>query len=188
MEKKVVFIDRDGVICEEEGLLSSKEKIRLIKGSAKAIKLLNDNGFLVIVVTNQPVVARGLCTEEDLESIHKHLNNLIQLENNALINEFFFCPHHPKEGIDPRYTCDCDCRKPKPGMIFKAAFKYDISKLENCYMVGDKIGDIKAGRDAGCKTILVKTGYGGKEGFTDAVPDYISEDLLEAVKKIILKI
>lgn len=184
--EKYVFLDRDGVICIEKNLLHKKEDIELIPRSAEAIKLLNENNYKVIVITNQPVIARGLCKLEDLEKIHNDMKNFLR-EKNAKIDKIYFCPHHPTAGNNPEYTKDCQCRKPKPGMILEAKRYFKIKDLSKCYMVGDTIGDIKAGFLAGCKTILVKTGYGGDDGFKDATPDCEAEDLYEAVTNIILK-
>lgn len=184
--EKVIFLDRDGVISVEKDLLHKKEDIELLPRTAKAIQLLNKNNYTVIVVTNQPVVARGLCTLENVREIHEHLKNVLR-EENARIDEIYFCPHHPKAGNNPEYTKECECRKPKPGMILQAQKDLKIKSLSECFMVGDKISDIKAGFLAGCKTILVKTGYGGDDGFKDATPDHEAKDLYEAVTQIILK-
>ena len=185
-ELKFVFLDRDGVINIEKELLHKKSDVEIIPGSAEAIKILNDNNHKVIVITNQPVIARGLCTLEELSEIHEYIKTLLA-KKGAKLDKIYFCPHHPKAGNNSEYTKDCDCRKPKPGMIFQAQNDFNIKDLSKCYMIGDKIGDIKTGHLAGCKTILVETGYGGKEGFKDAVPDYKAKDLYGAVINIILK-
>lgn len=187
MKRKIVFIDRDGVICEERKFLKSCDEVKLISGSAEGIKLLNDSGCKVIVITNQPVVARGFCSADKVRDIHFYLNNLIRDKSGGMIDSFYFCPHHPTAGDNPRYTRVCECRKPKPGMINKALDDYGVDELDLCFMIGDKIGDIKAGRDAGCRTILVETGYGGKEKWNDAVPDHREKNLLHAIKNIILE-
>jgi D,D-heptose 1,7-bisphosphate phosphatase len=183
---KAVFLDRDGVINEEVNFLSRKEDMKLISRSAEAIKLLNDAEYKVIVITNQPQVAIGMCNEEDINDIHEHMIKLLA-EKDAQIDKVYYCPHHPTRGTNPKYTRGCICRKPNPGMILQAKKDLKIQNLEEGYIVGDKISDIKAGKLVGCQTILVKTGYGGKDGWKDAVPDYESEDLYDAVKRIILK-
>ena len=182
---KIVFLDRDGVICEEKNLLYKKEDLELIPRSAEAIKLLNENGYKVVVVTNQPVVARGLCTEEELLKINSYLDELLAKEG-AHIDRTYYCPHHPIKGDNPKYTRDCECRKPKPGMLFSAMKDFGLESLAESYIVGDTIGDIRAGDLAGCKTILVRTGHGGKGEFSDAIPVFTENDLYDAVINIIL--
>ena len=183
---KFIFLDRDGVINVEKELLHKKSDIELIPQSAEAIRLLNENDHKVIIITNQPVIARGLCTLEELAEIHKYMEALLA-EKNARIDRIYFCPHHPTVGNNSFYTRKCECRKPKPGLIFQAQKEFNIKNLSECFMIGDKIADIKTGFLAGCKTILVETGYGGNEGFNDAVPDYKAKDLYDAVTNIILK-
>ncbi len=182
---RIVFIDRDGVICKEKHLLSKKEDLELLPQTEEAIKKLNEHNYRVVVVTNQPVVARGLCTEEEVIEINKHLEQLL-LEKGAKLDRIYYCPHHPK-GVIAKYTIECECRKPKPGMLLQAKKDFGLETLSESYMIGDQIGDILAGERAGCKTILVETGYGGKGGFNDATPHYITKDLYEAVTQIILK-
>ncbi len=184
--KKAVFLDRDGVINTEINFLHKKEDLELIEGSAEAIKMLNDNGWPVFIITNQPVVARGYCTEEDTREVDAHLKKMLA-EKGAKIVRTYYCPHHPTKGDDPKYTRECECRKPKPGMILAAQHHFGIEDLSECYMVGDRTGDILTGERAGCKTIIVGTGYGGDDGFDDATPDFVAKDLKEAVEKIILK-
>ncbi len=182
---KIVFLDRDGVICEEKNLLHKKEDIKLIDKSAEAIRILNENGYRVIVATNQPVVARSLCTEEELNEINNHLQELLK-KHGAKIDRSYYCPHHPTKGDNPKYTRECECRKPKAGMILSAIKDLDIKDIKECYIVGDTIGDIKTGDNVGCKTILVKTGYGGKGEYNDAIPMFTAENLHDAVTRIIL--
>ncbi len=187
VRKMAVFLDRDGVINREVDLISRPSQIRLIKGSAGAIKTLNENGFLAIVLTNQPVVARNMCTEGDLTKIHARLKQLLARKG-ARLDAIYYCPHHPDKGYpgeNPKYKIDCECRKPKPGMLNKAAADFALDP-NKCIIVGDKTSDIKLGENAGCRTILVKTGFAGKDGKFDVRPDYVCENLFEAVK-IILK-
>ena len=183
LDKKIaVFLDRDGVINKENGLIDKPDKLMLYNYAANAISRLNKN-FLVFVVTNQPVIAKGLCTEKELLKIHERLIYNLNLKN-AKIDKIYYCPHHPTEG-NSAFTKDCECRKPKPGMILQAAEEFGIS-LKDSFMVGDKTSDIKAGNLAGIgTTIMVKTGFGGNDGFNDAVSDYLAEDLNEAAKIIL---
>ena len=185
-EKRMVFLDRDGVICEEKHLLHRKEDLELIPRSAEAIKLFNDGGYQVAIVTNQPVVARGLCSEIEVQEIHLYLEELLK-NLDAFVDKIYYCPHHPKVGVNPEYTRVCECRKPDIGMLLQAKRDFELETFDGCYMIGDRIGDINAGNNAGCKTILVKTGYAGREKFNDAVPMFEADDLYEAVVKIILE-
>ncbi|MFH1637305.1 MAG: HAD-IIIA family hydrolase [Candidatus Woesearchaeota archaeon] len=182
MAEWAVFIDRDGVINDAEGFITSPEHFKLLPRSAEALKLLNDNKIKAIVITNQPVIGRGLCKEEDVHAVHEKMNLLLK-EKGAKVDDIFFCPHHPVHGVGD-YKVECDCRKPRPGLILEAAKQHNINMRES-YMIGDKTGDVKAGFLAGCTTILVQTGYGGNDGFKDATPDIVVEDLYEAVKFIL---
>ena len=190
-EKRAVFIDRDGVICFDKDLMYKKEDLELVSRAGEAIKLLNDSGYLTIVITNQPVVARGLCTITELEDMNRHLEKILQ-QHGAKLDKIYCCQHHPnpkgkigENGVNKEYAVDCKCRKPKPGMILQAQKDFNILNLSECYMIGDSISDIKAGHDAGCKTILIKTGK--EDPYQDAVPDFTTTDLYNAVKDIVLK-
>lgn len=152
--QKAVFLDRDGTINRYSGFLKDIDDFELIDGVADAIKAFHRKGFLVIVITNQPVIARGEVSIEELNEIHNKMETLLGREG-AYVDDIFYCPHHPDKGFlgeRPEYKVDCDCRKPKPGMIFNAARKYNID-LTVSYMIGDGDNDIKAGEAAGCKTI-----------------------------------
>ncbi|MCG2719700.1 MAG: HAD family hydrolase [Nanoarchaeota archaeon] len=178
---KSVFLDRDGVIIEETKFIISTDKVQLIDKAAEAIKELNKH-FKVFIVTNQPAVGKGMCSEKEAINLNNYIISQLE-EKGAKIDKTFMCFHHPVHGLG-KYKVECECRKPKPGMILEAAKEFDID-LENSWMIGDKIGDIKSGVLAGTKTILVKTGYGGKDGFNDAIPNYVSEDLYAASKLIL---
>ncbi|MDO8509328.1 MAG: HAD family hydrolase [Nanoarchaeota archaeon] len=186
MKDKYIFLDMDGVIIVEKDLLYKKEDVELLPRSDEAIKLLNNNNYRPIVITNKPIVARGLCSFDDVIELHSYIEGILA-KKNAKIEKIYFCPHHPKKGDNPQYTRECECRKPKAGMIFEARRDYGIDDLSSCYVIGDKTSDILAGKNAGCRTILVKTGYGGDDGFKDATPDYEARDLYEAVQNIVLK-
>lgn len=182
-----VFLDRDGVITEEKDFIIKKEDLELIANSAKAIRILNEKGYLTIVISNQSAVARGFATKETIDEIFEHMQFLLNKEG-AKIDEIYYCPHHPdpKKGKIPEYTLDCLCRKPKPGMIFQAQKDFSLN-LPDCFFVGDKNSDTKAGESAGCKTILVRTGYGGVDNTGEASPNFVEKDLYSAVKNVILK-
>ena len=175
---KAIFLDRDGVLNEEVNYLSNPDDFKLINGVLEALKLLKQKGYLLILITNQAGIARGYFTLEALNSIHQKMNNIFN-KNNVFLDDIFYCPHHPD------YTGECDCRKPKPGMIFKARDKYSID-LKDSFMVGDTLNDIKAGQNANCKTILVLTGHGSEEKkkINEIIPDFIYRDLLEFAKNI----
>lgn len=160
-KQKAVFLDRDGTINKYVGFLRDIDQFELIEGVAEAIKRINASGCLCIVVTNQPVIARGEVTVPQLEEIHNKMETLLGLEG-AYIDGLYYCPHHPHKGFEgeiPELKFDCECRKPKPGMLLKAAEDFNID-LSESWMVGDGENDVKAGENAGCKTCLI-----GKDEF-----------------------
>lgn len=155
-KQKAVFLDRDGTINKYVGFLRDINQFELIEGVAEAIKRINASGYLCIVVTNQPVIARGEVTVPQLEEIHNKMETLLGLEG-AYIDGLYYCPHHPHKGFEGEISelkFDCECRKPKPGMLLKAAEDFNID-LSKSWMVGDGENDIKAGENAGCKTCLI---------------------------------
>jgi D-glycero-D-manno-heptose 1,7-bisphosphate phosphatase len=158
--KKAVFLDRDGTINEEKDYLFRPEEFAIIPGAPEAIARLKNAGFLVIVVTNQSGVARGYFEIDDVRRLHEHLQQQLAMAGTA-IDDFYFCPHHPEYGVG-KFKVDCDCRKGRPGMLLRAAVEHGID-LARSYMVGDKLADVEAGRAAGCRPILVLTGYGRSE-------------------------
>lgn len=188
--KFAVFVDRDGVITDlpnykesnEVEFISKKEHIKFIDGSIEAIKLLNSNKIPIIIISNQPQIARGLATKKQIDDINKEIIKMLR-KDDASIDSIYYCPHHPTKGIN-KYKIDCNCRKPKPGLILKAAEDHNIS-LKESYMIGDRISDIKAGFLASCKTIGVETGYACNDGFKDATPKAKAKNFLEAVKLIL---
>ena len=167
-KQKAVFLDRDGTINKYVGFLRNIDEFELIDGVADAIKKINDSGYLTIVVTNQPVIARGEVSFAELEIIHNKMETLLGKEG-AYLDAIYFCPHHPHKGYEgerPELKLDCGCRKPKPGMLLKAATDFNID-LSNSWMVGDGENDIKAGKNAGCKTVLLGTeDYGQDYSFS----------------------
>lgn len=155
-KQKAIFLDRDGTINVYKGFLKNIDDFELIQGVENAIKAINSLGYLAIVITNQPVVARGELTIEKLEEIHNKMETELG-KAGAYLDDIYYCPHHPHKGYVgeiPELKIDCDCRKPKPGMILKAARDYNIDLTES-FMVGDSENDIKAGIAAGCKSILI---------------------------------
>lgn len=183
--KPAVFLDRDGVINEEVNLLHRCDQLRLTQNAAAGIRLLNEAGLPVIVVTNQPVVARGMCTEANINAIHAHLQDTLRAEG-ARLDAVYFCPHHENADL-PEYRKQCPDRKPGTGMFQRAAREHDIA-LEQSFLVGDRTVDIKAGKDAGCYSILVQSGYGGADGTYPVLPDAVCIDIGEAAIHIVEKI
>lgn len=178
--KSAVFLDRDGTINIEKDYLYQAENFEFIPGTPEAIRMLNQAGTLVVVVTNQSGVARGYYTEDDVEKLHRHID--LELERyGAHVDVWLFCPHHPTGRGS--YALPCNCRKPLPGMLQEAATRYDIDLVKST-MIGDKRGDIEAGEAAGCQTILVRTGYGANEEPYVGPHTAIFDDLLSAVKSL----
>ncbi len=181
-----VFLDRDGVINEEAGYVLRPGEARLIPGAAGAIRRLNDSGAVVIVVTNQSAVARGLATVEEVKAVGLHLEEQIRLESGGRFDAYYYCPHYPERtpGGDRRFQVRCDCRKPGPASILKGIERFGLDAGRS-YMVGDQTSDILAGGRAGVRTVLVKTGKAGGDGAYDARPDLVAEDLSGAVERIL---
>lgn len=153
--RPAVFLDRDGTVNREVDYLADPGELELLPGAAEAIARWNDAGWLVVVVTNQSGIARGILSEERLREIHDRLA-LILAERGAVIDAFHHCPHHPEIG-EPPYRCDCDCRKPAPGMLLRAAAELSID-LSRSWIIGDSFRDLEAGAAAGVPGILVATG------------------------------
>ncbi len=177
-----VFVDRDGTINVDVDFLSSPGQLQLIPRSADAIRELNELNIPVVVITNQSGIARGLYSEDDLRIVHRALDAML-LEQKAYILDYFYCPHHPREGIAP-YVQDCECRKPKAGMLNDAVAKYGFD-LKRSFVVGDKDIDMRTGRSVGAVSIQVATGYGTAEkGMAAEVRDHYAADLYDAVQFI----
>lgn len=186
MKQRAVFIDRDGTISEEVGYINHVSRFRLFPYSAAALKQLHENGYLAILVTNQAGVARGYFSEKMVQSIHKRMTEELEASGEAL-DAIYYCAHHPSVGEAP-YRLDCDCRKPKPGLLLRAARDYDID-LVNSWMVGDRYSDIELAANAGVKSALVLSGYGRGEwehqrDNWSRQPDLVAENLLAAVSLI----
>ncbi len=177
-----VFLDRDGVINEENGHISRPEDLRVYPGAGLVVKRLREAGALVVVVTNQSAVARGFTDEQGLARIHDRLKKVLS-EQGAEPHAIYYCPHHPETNhpapSDSKYRIDCDCRKPKPGLLIKAAADLSID-LPRSFMIGDTTKDLQTARNAGCKAVLVRTGYAGKDGGYDVRPDAECADLAAA--------
>ncbi|MFH2074869.1 MAG: HAD family hydrolase [Pseudomonadota bacterium] len=156
-KQAAVFLDRDGTINEEIGYMDRLEKLRLIPGAAEAIRLINESGMKTIVVTNQSGVARNVFDEASVDEVHARLRDMLRAEG-AFLDGVYYCPHHPTEGRGD-YLRTCDCRKPAPGLLLRAAEELRLD-LARSYMVGDTLKDIEAGTRAGVKGILVRTGCG----------------------------
>jgi len=183
---KAVFLDRDGVITKEPPYYAHKiDQLELIPKSAEAIRLLNKNGFKVIIISNQSGVARGYYQEKDIKIYNNEMKRQLE-EKGARIIAIYYCPHHP-EAVIEKYKIDCECRKPKPGMLRQAEKDLNLD-LKRSFLVGDKMSDIEAGYRAGCKTILVLTGQGNGElkkiSEMNIKPNYISKDLHTAIQII----
>ena len=153
---RAVFLDRDGVLIEDVDLLTQTAQVRPLPGVAAALQRLKAAGFLLIVVSNQTVVARGLSTEREVEEINREVARRLAEQGAPPLDAFYFCPHHPKATL-VAYRKDCDCRKPRPGMLRQAAADFNIV-LSASFMVGDRITDVAAGAAAGCRTVLTQTG------------------------------
>lgn len=179
---KAVFLDRDGTINRGVDNLRDLDQLRLLPGAARAIARLNKMGYLVIVVTNQPVVARGLITEEELNEIHGVIIRRLGSKN-ASIDAIYYCPHHPNANVR-KYRMECRCRKPNTGLVRQATRKFHIDPRKS-FIIGDTMPDIVMGKRAKLTTMLVKTGGVARNdrGYT-AEPDFVAKNLGEAVKII----
>ena len=177
-KQKAIFLDRDGTINKYVGFLRSADEFELLPGVAEAIGKINRSGYLAIVVTNQPVIARGEVSWDKLQDIHNKMETLLGLDG-VYLDGIYFCPHHPHMGYEgevPELKFDCDCRKPKPGMLLKAAENFNVS-LEDSWMIGDGENDVKAGQAAGCKTALIGEGEFGQNLTENSLLELVDEIL-----------
>lgn len=187
-KQKCIFLDRDGTINVYKGLLCKAEDMELEQNVSEAIRLINKSEYLAMVVTNQPVVARNMCSIEDVEHIHECMETLLGKQG-AYLDDIAFCPHHPDKGYpeeNPAYKIECDCRKPKIGMLKTLSDRYNID-LEQSWMVGDTTQDILTGINAGARTALVRTGLSGADGKFNVIPNMTGDDLLDVVVRIIAR-
>lgn len=184
LRRPAVFLDRDGVLIEDVNLVTRREQMRILPGVPQALAQLRGAGFRLIVVTNQPVVARGLASEEEVAELHRALDRHFR-QLGAGLDAWFFCPHHPQADL-PAYQAECDCRKPGPGMLLSAAAQHQLS-LADSFMVGDRLTDIAAGAAAGCRTVWVQSGKHAEPLIRTAKPlpsgliaDHVCTTLAEA--------
>ena len=180
-----VFLDRDGTLIEEVGYLSHLDRIALYPWSIESVKLLNRAGFKVVVVTNQAGVARGLFDEDFIDEAHRFLDQKFS-DGGATIDKFYYCPHHPEASVEA-YRSECDCRKPKAGMLWKAAQELQL-ELSHSFVIGDRLSDLRLGPAVGAKSVLVRTGYGettARELTDDVEVDYTAPELMTAVAWIL---
>lgn len=185
--RRAIFLDRDGTVADEVGYVNHASRLRLLPRSAEAVRRIRDAGFLAVVVTNQAGVARDYFEESVVIEANRRLVELLVGEGTGL-DGIYYCPHHPREGVAP-YRQDCQCRKPRPGMLLRAAEDLGID-LPRSYMVGDGVVDVEAARAAGVLPVMVLTGYGRghvehRRARWKVEPEHIAEDLLEAVEWIL---
>jgi D-glycero-D-manno-heptose 1,7-bisphosphate phosphatase len=184
---RAVFIDRDGTISEEVGYINHPSRFRVFPYAADAINRLHESGWLAVLVTNQAGVARGYFSEDMITTVHSHLEQELARQG-AHLDAIYYCAHHPSVG-EPPYRFDCDCRKPKPGLILRAAQELDID-LNRSWMIGDRYSDIELAHNAGVKSAFVLSGYGRGEWEHQRSgwkyePDLVSDTLLAACEGII---
>ena len=182
---KTFFLDRDGVIIEDENYLSDPAKARLCPGCAEAIRQIADAGYQIIVTSNQSGIARGYFSWKEVKAVEARIEELLVKEGAPKPNAWYYCPHHPK-GVIPEYTQECDCRKPKPGLLLQAGREHNVDFQHSC-MIGDKLSDIEAAYAAGCRSAaLVLTGHGGEQKLESLDhPCLTAGTILDAVRKLL---
>ncbi|GLH73176.1 D,D-heptose 1,7-bisphosphate phosphatase [Geothrix limicola] len=190
IRRRAVFLDRDGVLVEDRGLLVDAEDIRIYEGVPEALARLHRAGFALVVVSNQAVVARGLLSEAGMRRLQETLEARLQAQGAPAFDGFYYCPHHPSATL-PEYRVDCGCRKPRPGMLLKAAEDLGLD-LASSYMVGDRPTDLQAGHRAGCLGIWVQSGRHADRPIETAealdpgiVPAFVCASLTEAATWIL---
>ena len=181
--RPAVFIDRDGTLTEEVGYVNHLSRLRLLPRAAAAVRRLNEAGIAAVVATNQAGIARGYFSEDLMHAVHARLHDLLK-EGGAHLDGLYVCPHHPTEGAPP-FRSECECRKPKPGLLLRAARDLDLD-LAASTMVGDKASDLLVAPAVGARAVLVLTGYGRGEwehrrDHFSVLPDHVAGDLLDAV-------
>lgn len=185
MKNKAIFLDRDGTLIKEKNYLKEISELELESDTIQSLQLLQNQGFLLIIITNQSGIGQSILTVNQFLTTQNHLIQLLA-KKGIKITDFYYCPHHPKKAKG-EFKKECDCRKPKPGMILKAISEHNIDPTHS-YMIGDKWDDVSAGKNANLKSILVKTGYGkesSKNPLSSITPDYIAENLLDATQFIL---
>jgi D,D-heptose 1,7-bisphosphate phosphatase len=183
MSNRAVFLDRDGTLNEDPGYISDPEKVVLFPETGNSLFMLKKYGFLLIVISNQSGISRGIMTSKDVDAVNEKINGLLS-EYKVKIDAFYFCPAHP----DYSTAEECECRKPSPKMVFEAAKEFNVDMSES-YIIGDTFADIQCGKNAGLKTILVKTGK-GEENFSilqkeNNFPTFVAENLANACNFIL---
>ncbi len=188
-----VLLDRDGVLNEDSHLLVHRRDLRLLAGVPEALRRLSAAGFKLIVISNQTIVARGLASEEDVRELNREIQRQVTRSGGPRLDGFYFCPHHPN-ATKPSYRMACECRKPRPGMLLRAAAEQRL-ELSASYLVGDRITDVIAGARVGCRTIQVRTGchlappIETDEPLDEHVqPDHVCSDLPEATRWILSRL
>lgn len=187
-KQKCIFLDRDGTINKYVGSLKTAEQVELEQGAAEALRLINESEYLAIVITNQPVVARGECSFDELERIHNRIYTLLGKEG-AYLDGLYYCPHHPDKGYAGEVAAlkfDCDCRKPKVGMLKKAESDFNAD-LAKSWFIGDTTMDVQTGINAGMRTVILETGDSRKNEKYDVRADAVCHDLLSAVRYVLKK-
>jgi len=186
VKRPAILLDRDGTLIEEVPFLTRPEQLKLIPGTAEALRLLRGAGYRIAVVTNQPVIARGDCTVRQLQHIHDCLELTLRREG-AFIDRIYYCPHHPDKGFKgerAELKIDCECRKPGKGLVLQAARELNLD-LPGSWLIGDRTGDIQTARNCGVRAVLLRTGSGGRDQRYSATPDYVFDDLLAAARFIV---
>lgn len=187
MTKAAIFMDRDGTLAHEVGYVNHLSRFRPFPYAVDAVRLINRSGLLAVVVTNQAGVARGYFPESLVHDVHASLRSLME-NGGARLDGVYYCPHHPSVG-EPPYRLDCDCRKPRPGLLRRAAAELGID-LTRSFVVGDRLGDLELAWNVGARGVLVKTGYGLGELAYHAhswprQPDLVADHLLHAVERVL---
>lgn len=186
MTNRAIFLDRDGTLNEEAGFITDLDQFRLYDFAAEAVRMINDRAWRAIVVTNQSGIARGFYDEALLARIHDRMSDSFEAAG-ARLDAIYFCPHHPEAG-EPPYRMVCDCRKPKPGMIERAAREFDL-QLPDCFVIGDRYSDVALAHAANARGILLLSGHGRYEYENEREawprqPDHVAENVIEAVRWI----
>jgi D-glycero-D-manno-heptose 1,7-bisphosphate phosphatase len=187
MRERAIFIDRDGTLNEEVGYITEVTQFRLYNFASEAVRLINDAGLRAIVLTNQSGIARGLFDEQFLLRLHRRMEESLKL-GGARLDAIYYCPHHPELG-EPPYRQDCECRKPKPGLIERAMKDFHLN-LRRSFVIGDRYRDVEMGCRAGTRCVMVMTGHGREEFRSQRAswkvqPEHIAENMLEAVRWIL---
>jgi D,D-heptose 1,7-bisphosphate phosphatase len=184
--RRAVFLDRDGVINREADCISEMERFELLEGSSEAVRKINSSNYMAVVITNQPAIAKGFCTEDQLRQVHNKMETVLGREG-AYIDYLYYCPHHPEKGFEgerSEYKINCECRKPRTGLIEKARQDFNID-LQESFLIGDRTVDVMAAVNAGMRSILVRSGYGGKDNSFPCQPDFVFDNLGDSVDFIL---